>query len=356
MTKRQRLDAVIAGKRPDRPPVLGGWIANPRAIVEITGAKPEDYDANPLDLTIEAYKILDMDGLIAVFHTYSVDEYRFVTKESYAKADRGSSFEETVAAVESLPEADEYEKRFNFEAEYAKYKKHLLEIQAKCDDIVYMPANWYAGAQASWYGAYGYENFFLLIGLRPDLAAKLFRIGGANGHCQSRLVARAIEEGIFPKALFLGEDICTQRGAMMSPKFLREHYAPALAYGLEPLLEAGCKPVWHCDGDVRELMPMLLECGVQGFQGFQPECGMHVEEIVKLRTREGEKLLIFGPFAVTTELPVMTPSQIRKKARYYADLCKDEADLIFFTSSSINPDVPVQNILAMYEGIRSIEY
>jgi len=143
---------------------------------------------------------------------------------------------------------------------------------------------------------------------------------------------------------------------MISTKFLNEHYAPALAYGLEPLLEVGCKPVWHSDGDVRPLIPMLLECGVEGFQGFQPECGMRLEELIKLRTKSGGKLLFFGPFAVTTELPVLTPGELRGKVRHYADVCRDEADLVFFTSNTICPDVPYENLIAVYDEIKNYRY
>ena len=352
MTKRQRLDAVFAGETPDRPPVLGGWIANPGALAKISGKTLEDYNKNPEEVAISAYKTLDMDGIIAVFVTKDADTYRCVDEHSYARAQVGMSYEEVEREVEGLPEPDDYEKQFCFGDEYAAYIKHLTEIQLRCGDVVYMPARWNAGAHASWFLQYGYENFFMLIALRPDLAAKLFRIGGAMGRFQSRLVAQAVKEGLFPKALLMGEDLCSQRGSMISVRFLEEHYAPALSYGLEPLLEAGCKPVWHSDGDVREIMPMLLSCGIQGFQGFQPECGMRLDDIVKMRTREGEKLLIFGPLAVTTELPVLSPAEIRARVRHYAEVCRGNADLVFFTSNTINPDVPLENLLAMYDEIR----
>jgi hypothetical protein len=97
------------------------------------------------------------------------------------------------------------------------------------------------------------------------------------------------------------------------------------------------------------MLPMLLESGIEGFQGFQPECGMHLEELIKLRT-------IFGPFAVTTELPVLTPGELREKVRYYADICKDEADLVFFTSNTICPDVPYDNLIAVYDEIKNYRY
>ena len=354
MTKKERLETVFAGGRPDRPPVLGGWIASPGALVEISGESAEAYRKNPQQVALKAYKILNMDGVIGVFTTASLDVYRCVDQTNYVTADRGMSYEAAERKAEELPSPDEYEKSFDFGGAYEKFKDELVSMRAKCEDMLYAPANWGAGARASWYGDFGYENFFLLIGLRPDLGIKLFRLGGAMGRCQSRLIARAVGEGLFPKAVLLGEDICTQRGPMISVDFLNRHYAPALAYGLEPLLEAGCKPVWHCDGDVRPLLPMLLDCGVMGLQGFQPECGMRIEELIKLRTRNGGKLLIYGPFAVTTELPVWSADQIRRRVREVASLCRDDADLVFFTANTINPDIPLENLYALYGEIMSL--
>lgn len=138
---------------------------------------------------------------------------------------------------------------------------------------------------------------------------------------------------------------------MINPDFLEKYFAPLLKYGLEPLLEVGCKPVWHCDGDYRLILDMLLDCGVQGFQGFQPECGMTIDFIVTKRTREKNPLLIFGPISVTTELPVLTPEEIKRKVRFAVDVCRGNADLALFTSNTITPDVPIENIRAMYEAI-----
>jgi uroporphyrinogen-III decarboxylase len=138
---------------------------------------------------------------------------------------------------------------------------------------------------------------------------------------------------------------------MISVEFLEKYYAPQLRYGLAPLLEAGCRPVWHCDGNVRPLLDLLIDAGIQGLQGFQPECGMVLEELVQRRTREGKPLLIFGPLAVTTELPVASPAEIRAKVRRAIEVCRDNAALVLFTSNTINPDVPLANIRAMHEAV-----
>ena len=353
MSKRERLEASFALKEPDRTSILGGWIACPEYIMELAGATADEYWADPMGVSIRAYEHLEMDGLIGVFVPRNRDDFRCVDNTSYAKADTGMSLEQAVAKIDTMPTPEVIEAQFDFDAAYEGFRHSLLEMQTRCDDMLWMPAQWGAGAKVSWYGEFGYENFFYIVGLYPDRARKLMEVGGARGRCQSRLIARAVKEGLYPRAVLLGEDICTQRGPMISPDFLEHYYAPQLRYGLEPLLEVGCRPVWHCDGDVRLMLDFLIDAGVQGLQGFQPECNMVLEELVERRTRDGEPLLIFGPLAVTTELPVYTPEEITAKVHHAIEVCKGRASLVLFTANTINPDVPLENIRAMYQAIHT---
>ena len=352
MTPRERLEAVFAGHRPDHTPILGGWIACPDHICTLAGVDLAAYAQDSWNVTIEAYRQLGSDGLIGAFVPRTPEEYRCVDKDTYRRADKGISLEQAVAQIDAMPSPAEIESSFDFDAEYEKFRGEILQPQQACGQIVWMPAQWGAGSRSAWYEQFGYETYFLLIGLHPDRMVRLFQIGGAHGLNLCRVIARAVEEGIYPHALLFGEDICTQRGPMISPEFLAEHYAPTLARGIQPLLDVGCKPVWHCDGDVRPILPMLLECGVQGLQGFQPECGLNIDYVSTLRTRDGEPLVIFGPLAVTTELPVCTPDEIKAKVRHAVDVCRDNARLVLFTANTINPDVPLENILAMHEAAR----
>ena len=353
MTPRQRLDAAFALKPPDRTPVLGGWIACAQHIMEITGVDEDTYWDDPEGVSIAAYQSLGSDGLVTIFVPTSRDGYRCVDDDNYLRGDTGTSLEDAAAEVDAMPTPEQIETDFDFDADYAEFRRSFQDTQARCGDMVWVPAQWGAGATITWYGQFGYENFFLIMGLYPDRARKLMEVGGAYGRCKSRLVARAVEEGLCPRAVLLGEDICTQRGPMVSIDFMEKYYAPQLRYGLEPLLEVGCRPVWHCDGDVRLMMDFLIDVGVQGFQGFQPECGMRLEQIVTRRTRDGEPLIIFGPLAVTTELPVATPEQVHGKVRHAIDVCRGNASLVLFTSNTINPDVPLANIRAMHEAVQS---
>jgi len=352
VTKQERLAAAFALGEPDRTPILSGWIACPEHIATLAGVDLDEYWADPKGVSIRAYEVLDVDGLIDIFVPRNRGDFRCVDHTSYSSSSGGMSLEEAVAEVDAMPTPDKLEAEFDFEGTYAELRQSLLEMQQRCGDMLWMPAQWSAGAKISWYGKFGYENFFCIVGLYPERARKLVEIGGAYGRYWSRLTARAVTEGIYPPAVLLGQDICTQRGPMISTDFLERYYAPQLRYGLEPLLEAGCRPVWHCDGNVRPMLDLLLEAGVQGLQGFQPECGMLLEELVQRRTRDGEPLLIFGPLAVTTELLVCSPEEIAAKVRRAIDICRGQASLVLFTGNTINPDVPLRNIQAMYEAVQ----
>lgn len=347
----RRLETVYAGETPDRTPVLSGWIACPEHICDLADASMEEYWRNPIDISIRAYRELGADGLLDIFVPRSETDYRCVDADSYQSAGSSLSLEESLERIDQMPSAEETEANFDFESAYVDFRQGLIARRRFSGDMLWQPAQWTAGARITWYGDFGYENFFYIVGAYPDRARKLMEVGGARGHCQSRLVARAVREGIYPGAVLLGEDICTQRGPMVSPDFMEKQYAPHLRHGLQPLLEVGCKPVWHCDGDVRPMLDMLVDCGVQGFQGFQPECGMTIELMAGKKTREGKPPLIFGPLAVTTELPVMSPEQVRARVREAIEICRGQADLAIFTSNTINPDVPLENIRAIHQAV-----
>ena len=77
---------------------------------------------------------------------------------------------------------------------------------------------------------------------------------------------------------------------------------------------------------------------------------MTLDYVVSKKTRAGKSLIIFGPLAVTTELPVCTPEEIAQKVRDAIATCRGKAHLALFTSNTINPDIPLENIRAMYKA------
>ena len=95
----------------------------------------------------------------------------------------------------------------------------------------------------------------------------------------------------------------------------------------------------------------VLATGVNGLQGFQSECGMNLEWIVDKRTRTGDPLLIYGPMSVTQTLPHGSPDDVKAEVEMAMDICRDKASLVFFTSNTLVPDIPLENIQTLWHTV-----
>jgi hypothetical protein len=350
MDKITRLKTTFDLAQPDRPPILGGWLASPAHIQTLTGCTPDDYWADPFAWGLKAEHALGSDGVVTIFVPVARGAYRCIDHNVLDQRAQ-YSVESVLAEIADLPEPEEMDAEFDFEAEYDLFAAEMKARQTQCGDMLWCPADWSMIPISLWYARYGYETAFTTLALYPEQYAKLIRCSAARGRQRAMLRARAIRDGIHPRAILTGEDICNQRGPMVSPAFLRHEYFPLLEWALEPMLEVGAKIVWHCDGDWRPLLDDVLACGIGGLQGFQRECGMDLEWIVDKRARNGDPLLIFGPMSVTKTLPHGTPQEVRDEVQEAMDTCRDRASLVFFTSNTITPDVPLGNIRAFWEAV-----
>ncbi|MBI2194894.1 MAG: hypothetical protein HYU36_23185 [Planctomycetes bacterium] len=163
LSSRTRLETLFARHEPDRTPILGGWIACPEYICTIAQATIDEYWADPVGVSTRAYQLLGMDGLIGVFVPRSPKDYRCVDANSYVRAKPDLSLEDAIARVEAMPAPEKIESDLDFEAAYASFRKGLIEGQARCGDMLWMPAQWGAGARVTWYGDLGYENYFMIV-------------------------------------------------------------------------------------------------------------------------------------------------------------------------------------------------
>jgi hypothetical protein len=352
MDKKTRLARAFDLQLPDRPPILGGWLAAPEHIQTLTRCSEDAYWEDPFHWGLEAERVLGSDGVIGIFQPIARGGYRCV--DGRVLEERAAyTVESVLAEIEAMPEPEELVEDFDEESAYAELVADLEASQAQCGDVLWCPADWSLIPKALWYHEYGHETAFTTLALYPDRYRKLIRFSAERGRQHAVLRARAIRAGLHPRAILTGEDLCAQKGPMVSPAYLRHEYFELLEYALEPMLEVGAKIVWHCDGDYRPLLDDVMACGIGGLQGFQRECGMDLEWIVDKRTRDGDPLIIFGPLSVTTTLPHGTPQDVQAEVHRAMDLCRDKASLVFFTSNTITPDVPLENIQAFWRTVRA---
>jgi len=54
--------------------------------------------------------------------------------------------------------------------------------------------------------------------------------------------------------------------------------------------------------------------------------------------------------SVVAELPALSPQEITERVQEAIELAKGNGSLLLFTVNTISPDVPLENIKAMYEA------
>jgi len=260
-----------------------------------------------------------------------------------------SSPEDVLRAIDSLPSESEVEAEFDIESNAREYATALNQKMERAENEVLF-IDWFA--QADFMGGYnrwGYENYLMAIMDYPDAMRRYYHHSALQARLLNESIALACDKyGIAP-FVYSGQDICTANGPIADPAILRKIYFPELKWAMEPLVKNGIGVIWHCDGDIREILDDILDLGVVGLQGFEEEHGVRYDEIVKLKDWIGRSLCLLGCVSVTTTLPYGTVDDVKKSVERSFELAGKDRGFVLSSTSSIMPEVPHENIDALFD-------
>ena len=201
------------------------------------------------------------------------------------------------------------------------------------------------------YTTYGYANYFMAYALYPEVMERHYSLQADLALLNNRAAARAYIEGDLPPLFRLDFDMADSRGTLVDIRSLDRLWFPHFARCLEPVIKSGVRLIWHCDGNLMQMVPRLLDVGIRGFQGFQYEDGMDYGKICSLRTKDGEGLIIIAGVSVTRTLPFGTPADVKREISWLVEH-GPRTGLFLGGSSSIAPGVPWANLAMLIAGIR----
>jgi len=150
------------------------------------------------------------------------------------------------------------------------------------------------------------------------------------------------------------DDYGTQESMLISPKMFRSLLKPLLAELLgavrEKLGEDGFI-FFHSCGNVRELIPDFIELGVDILNPVHiAAAGM---EPAALKRDFGKDICFWGGGVETQRvLPTGAPEQVREDVKKNLAALAPGGGYVFNTVHNIQPEVPPQNIIAMWEALR----
>jgi uroporphyrinogen decarboxylase len=158
-------------------------------------------------------------------------------------------------------------------------------------------------------------------------------------------------EGKLPRVIRLDHDMADSRSTLVDIHSLDNIWFSNLVKSIQPFLDAGIRLLWHCDGNLMEMVPRLIEAGISGFQGFQYEDGMDYEKICRMTDRDGNPLMIWAGVSVTRTLPMGTVDDVKKEMKWLV-ANGPRTGLFLGGSSSITPGTNHDNIKTLIEGLK----
>jgi uroporphyrinogen decarboxylase len=148
-------------------------------------------------------------------------------------------------------------------------------------------------------------------------------------------------------------DVAMQDRIIMGPEVWRKVDKPRFA----KLIDA-CRAVnsrlhffFHSDGRLTDLVDDLVEIGFNVINPIQPEC-MNPFDVKK---RWGRRITLHGCISIQRTLPFGSVADVRNEVEGLIRECGRDGGLVLMPSNVIQPDTPLENIIACYETARNFK-
>jgi uroporphyrinogen decarboxylase len=199
---------------------------------------------------------------------------------------------------------------------------------------------------------YRNDNFFMILASEPKRAHVFLE--KATAMYMDKLEKYLAAVGPYIDVILFNDDLGMQSGPQISPhmyrRFFKDHNRRMWqrAKQLAPV-----KVLLHTCGGVRELLPDLIEDGVDAINPVQISSrGM---EAAGLKADFGKDITFWGGGCDTHfVLPHGTPAEVKEHVKKQVSILNPGGGFVFQQVHNILADVPSENIIAMYEALHEI--
>ena len=151
-----------------------------------------------------------------------------------------------------------------------------------------------------------------------------------------------------------GDDLGMQTGPQISPAMYREFFKPRhkVLWNHAKKLCPHIKVSLHCCGGVYPLLRDMIEAGLDAINPVQFNCsGMQID---RLKREFGKDLVFWGGGCDTQDILINgTSEQVRDHVKKQVDILSPGGSFVFQQVHNILADIPSENIVAMFEAVRS---
>jgi uroporphyrinogen decarboxylase len=254
---------------------------------------------------------------------------------------------ETVADVEAhaWPEPEWFDySRVGWYSDPPESYLPVAEWAKRKSDYVRLGGGW-SPIFAKVMDMFGMETGLINIADRPGLMeAAVAHIGNFFEEYYRRL-ARA-GRGHF-EILAWGDDFASQQGLLLRPELWRKWFLPIWKRLFAIAHENSMKAALHSCGSVRAVLGDLVDAGLDILENVQVQTvGM---EPAELKREFGRHLTFYGGMDTQETLPRGSSEEVRCEVRRLIQTLGKNGRYILCTTHFLMDDVPVENVVAMYD-------
>ncbi len=225
-----------------------------------------------------------------------------------------------------------------------RYYEHLPEFFKKHNDYFIEGAIGFSFFERAWTLA-GMEKILVSFADNPGFVETLF------DRLTEWLILAARKFGQYEEidSIHFGDDWGQQHGLIMGPVYWRRYIKPRLAKVYAEVKKHGKFVSIHSCGDIKEILPDLIEIGLDMFNPFQPE----VMDVYEMKRLYGDKLTFFGGISLQKTLAFGTPRDVESEVLDRIARIGKNGGYIASPCHAITKDVPEENIHALIRTLRS---
>ena len=150
---------------------------------------------------------------------------------------------------------------------------------------------------------------------------------------------------------FFANDYGTSNCLIIDPQLWRKYFKPYQKKLADLGHRYGIKVAMHSCGDIHEIIPDLIDIGIEILNPIQ--VSVPNMDPATLKKEYGQDLIFFGAIDYNELLNFGTPDEVRKGVRSIIDILGHDGKYIVAPSHDLMmEEVPPENIVAMYEEAR----
>lgn len=194
---------------------------------------------------------------------------------------------------------------------------------------------------ASWH--VGTERMLMAMVEDPEWCADMFH------HALDvnlKLLEMAWDRGFTFDCLSFPDDLGYKNGSFFSLKTYREVLKPAHKRAFDWAHNRGAKVMLHSCGNIMELLPDLIEIGLDGLNPIETKAGM---DLVKIKELFGDKLVLQGGIDVRK---MNQEAEIEDEIRTKVTVAKKDGGYIYHSDHSVPDSVSFSDYCRVIELVR----